>query len=127
MEPDQHVELIFAAGPRPARRIFTFTLNGNTHTKRDDGYLFREQLPWSVTIHQQADEWRAAVTIPWQSIGIDKGSPLPENLRFAFFRYAKLANGQNAVNSWADAHFTKPRLVWGQLNPATDFGILDLC
>lgn len=125
-QPDQRVELIFEAGPCSTRRVFTFTLNGNTSSKRDDGYLFREQLPWTVTVKQQPNEWRAAVTIPWQSIGIDKGGLLPTSIRFALFRHTSLANGQNAVNTWADALFTKPRLVWGQLNPATDFGILEL-
>lgn len=125
-QPGQRVELIFEAGPCPTRRIFTFTLGGSTTTKRDDGYIFREQLPWTVNIKQQDDEWRAAVTIPWQSIGLDMDSPLPENIRFALFRYASLVNGRSAVNSWADAQFTKPRLIWAHLNPATDYGIIEL-
>jgi hypothetical protein len=135
-QPQQHIELVFEAGLCSTRRIFIFTLNGNTSSKLDDGYLFRDPLPWTVTIKRQDDEWRAAVTIPWQSMGIEnakadtggksKSSALPTSIRFALFRHLSLADGRRAVNAWADAQFTKPRLVWSHLNPATDFGIIEL-
>ncbi|NSW56932.1 MAG: hypothetical protein HPY44_13045 [Armatimonadetes bacterium] len=106
------------------RRIFSISADGAARCQQDDGYIPREHEGWEVETQACSDGWTATVTLPWEVLGA-KAARRPKPLRVNVIRQLPIDSAPGvAACSWALREPVKGRLVWGDLNPATDFGWL---
>ncbi len=106
------------------RRILFVSADGSARAQQDDGYRPRAQGNWEATVEADEGEWTATVTLPWEWLG-QKPGRRPKPFRLNILRHLPIsAPPGGAECSWTKREPAKGRLVWGDLNPATDFGWL---
>ena len=111
------------------RRIFFIGPDGSARCQQDDGYIPRAQAGWDVKTRATKDGWTATLKLPWEWLGSGaihrarSGKPKP--FRVNVIRQLAITSAPGGAEcSWAQRNPGKGRLVWGDLNPATDFGWL---
>ena len=105
------------------RRILRITSDGKLRYQRDDGYLPEEDRSCEVSTHSGERGWSAIVRIPFGWLG----RRAPQALRIDIVGQLPIAEAPGVASvSWAEHQPVKGRLIWGALNPATDFGWLRL-
>ncbi|NLB96742.1 MAG: hypothetical protein GX785_13660 [Armatimonadetes bacterium] len=106
------------------RRIFTVNSDGSARYTEDDGYIPREAPAFRVVSRIEGGRWSFVLRLPlsWLGRGGAKGlAPLRINVE----RALPVPGKEGAASaSWAKKVPARGRLVWGYLNPATDFGWL---
>ena len=106
------------------RRIFHISPGGDARCQQDDGYIPRQNAGWSVETKMGKNEWSAVLRIPLEWLGQKPGRK-PRPLRVNIIRQMPIASAPGGAEcSWAKREPAQGRLVWGDLNPATDFGWL---
>ena len=117
------VELYIEPQRTLPRIIFQVSPDGTARCVKDDGYIPRDDDPWEV--HSSVDEagWSVIWRIPFDWLG--GGGPDARPIRVNVIRTMPIpGKGGTASCSWAQREPVRGRLVWGVLNPATDFGWL---
>ncbi len=108
------------------RLLFGLSPAGTCTCTHDDGYIPRGAAPWRAVVRCQTSCWRGELTVPlaWLRPRLaDRWRPLRVNV----VRTMPVAGAEGvALCSWAAQRPVQGRLVWGTLNPATDFGWLVL-
>ena len=106
------------------RRIFHISPDGSARCQQDDGYIPRENAGWTVATKVGKREWSAVLRIPLEWLGMKPGRK-PRALRVNIIRQLPISGAPGGAEcSWARREPAQGRLVWGDLNPATDFGWL---
>jgi hypothetical protein len=109
-----------------SRRIFFVGADGTGRCQQDDGYIPREHGGWSLKVKRGADGWTATLTLPWEVLGRTPGRQ-PQPLRINVVRNLPIASAPGGAEcSWTRREPAQARLVWGDVNPATDWGWLRL-
>jgi len=119
------------------RRIFFLGADGAARCQQDDGYIPREQGTWQVSTDVGEGEWTATLTLPWEWLGRSGAisqtlsaveghrARRPRPFRLNIIRNLPISSTPGGAEcSWAKCAPAQGRLVWGDLNPATDFGWL---
>ncbi|MBU0608231.1 MAG: hypothetical protein KKI08_10095, partial [Armatimonadetes bacterium] len=118
------VQIIVEACRTQPRRIFHISADGAARCQQDDGYIPRAQTGWEAKVKRGRDRWTATLKLPWEWLGQKPGRK-PKPFRLNILRQLPIsAPPGGAECSWAKREPAKGRLVWGDLNPATDFGWL---
>ena len=106
------------------RIIFHIRPDGSTRCVKDDGYIPRQDDPWSASTHVDENGWSTVLRIPFSWLS-SSNTPKRKPMRINVVRTMSLPKKEGvAFCSWAHQEPVKGRLVWGHLNPATDFGWL---
>ena len=106
------------------RRIFFVSADGAARCQQDDGYIPRAHRGWDAKVKRSGEGWTATVRLPWEFLGQQPGGQ-PHPVRVNVLRHLPIASAPGGAEcSWAQREPAKGRLVWGDLNPATDFGWL---
>jgi hypothetical protein len=106
------------------RILFHLGPDGSARCVKDDGYIPRRDDPWRASSRIEAGGWHAELRIPLGWLGVRKGAR-PKPMRINVVRTMPVRGREGtAWCSWAHRQPCKGRLVWGFLNPATDFGWL---
>ena len=106
------------------RVLFHINPDGSARCVKDDGYIPRDDDPWRVSSHVDKNGWSTVLEIPLPWLRPDSDA-LFRPLRINLVRAMPIpGKGGTALCSWARQEPVKGRLVWGTLNPATDFGWL---
>lgn len=106
------------------RVIFHISPDGSARCVKDDGYIPRHDDPWRISSHVDAAGWSTLLEIPLAWLRSDSDA-LFRPLRINVVRTMPIPDKEGtAFCSWARQEPAKGRLVWGTLNPATDFGWL---
>ncbi len=109
------------------RRVFHISADGAARCQQDDGYIPRAQTGWEAKVKRGRDQWTATLKLPWEWLGSGAihRARKPKPFRLNILRQLPIsAPPGGAECSWAKREPAKGRLVWGDLNPATDFGWL---
>lgn len=108
------------------RRVFSISADGSARCQQDDGYIPRQHGGWEVETQAGPEGWTATARLPWEVLGVT-ASRRPKPLRVNVIRHLPIDSVPGVAEcSWALREPGKGRLVWGDLNPATDFGWLRL-
>lgn len=106
------------------RNIFRIYPSGESTLHKDDGYLPFHDPHWRAKISVDETIWSVMLKIPFRSLGL---SANPKRLRINILRIVPAAStAGKLLGSWVPLSPARGRLVWGFLNPATDFGWLKL-
>ena len=106
------------------RRQFHIGPDGSVRCIHDDGYIPRAGTPWRIASHAEDGRWSFVLRIPlrWLDRGGARGTrPMRINVARTLSEPGKEGS---AISSWANLQPVRGRLVWGYLNPDTDFGWL---
>lgn len=103
------------------RRIFHLSPSGAARCQFDDGYLPELDATWRASSSVGPEGWSVVLAIPYAWLGSADGTASP---RVNVVRSLPVDSPGSASVSWAERVPLKGRLVWGTLNPATDFGWL---
>jgi hypothetical protein len=110
------------------RRIFHLGADGTARCQQDDGYIPRAQEGWEASVAKGRKQWTATLRLPWAWLGRSGAihrARVPKPFRLNIIRNLSIgAPPGGAECSWAKREPAQGRLVWGDLNPATDFGWL---
>jgi len=106
------------------RRIFFISADGSARCQQDDGYIPRTQTGWEATAKRGQGQWTATLRLPWEWLN-QKPGRRPKPFRLNIIRQLPIQSAPGGAEcSWARREPGQGRLVWGDLNPATDFGWL---
>jgi len=107
------------------RMIFHASPNGAARCVKDDGYIPRDDDPWTFASSVDEAGWSMGWRIPLDWLG--GGGMGARAIRVNVIRTMPIPGREGVAScSWAKREPVKGRLVWGVLNPATDFGWLRL-
>jgi len=107
------------------RRIFHLGADGKARCQYDDGYIPSLEIGgWEATAESSLEGWAATLKISWQWLQQKPGRK-PKPIRINVLRVLPIKSAPGVAEcSWAPRQPAQGRLVWGDLNPATDFGWL---
>lgn len=107
------------------RIIFALSPDGAVRRVRDDGYISRSDDAWRVHSRLDPAGWSVILQLPFRALGLTGHNALRMPIRINVVLSRPLAGQEGtALCSWVKTQPAKGRLVWGYLNPATDFGWL---
>ncbi len=99
---------------------FSGDSRGYRTTLIDDGYLMKEQLPFTLQWERQSEGWTAMVNIPLASARLRRSPALFRfNVRVTAFNRD---TNERLELSWAPRQPLKARQGWDDANPARDYG-----
>jgi len=106
------------------RRQFHLSPDGSVRCVEDDGYIPKKTPAFRVTSRVESGRWSLVLRLPLKWLGRGEAASMkPMRLNLARTMPVPGRPG-TAISSWAPMQPAKGRLVWGYLNPATDFGWL---
>ncbi|MFH1571651.1 MAG: hypothetical protein ABIL09_26920 [Gemmatimonadota bacterium] len=106
------------------RRILFVGPAGAARCQWDDGYIPRPSGGWEVVTRAGEGQWTALLELSWEWLGRKPGRR-PRPIRLNLVRHLPIDSPPGTAEcSWTRREPAKGRLVWGDLNPATDLGWL---
>lgn len=118
------VHVFFELSRTQPRRVIHITPDGPARCVCDDGYIAVKMTGWQVTTAAGPEGWSAVVRLTHAWLGQKRGRR-PRPFRVNVMRVCPIAGPPGTADcSWARREPARGRLVWGTLNPATDFGWL---
>ncbi len=103
------------------RRIIHLSPGGQGRCQMDDGYLPEQNAAWAAATQIGPHGWSAVVRLPFDWLGM---TARQDRLRVNVVRSAPIGEPGSASVSWTERQPIRGRLVWGTVNPATDYGWL---